>query len=123
MLHPRLTKSRHPDGRLADLRDLGAERRVIPPRDPSSLALVEKNQQVAHLGDNPDKKHWANYNVPPADWKPGIFTAPHGVSFDHEGNVYVMDWNSSGRVSKFKHVEGEKKQAAAERGPGSVALR
>lgn len=75
--------------------------------------LDENNKQVAHLGDNPNKQHWANYNVPPADWKPGLFTAPHGVSFDREGNVYVMDWNSSGRVSKFKQVEGEKKQAAA----------
>jgi DNA-binding beta-propeller fold protein YncE len=75
--------------------------------------LDEKNQQVAHLGDNPEKKHWANYNVPPAEWKSGIFTAPHGVSFDRQGNVYVMDWNSSGRVSKLKPVDGPAKQAAA----------
>ena len=74
--------------------------------------LDKANREVAHLGDNPNKQHWANYNVPPEQWKPGIFTAPHGVSFDHEGNVYVMDWNSSGRVSKFKPVEGDKKQAA-----------
>lgn len=71
------------------------------------------NKEVAHLGDNPEKGQWANYGVPPTDWKPGIFTAPHGVSFDREGNVYVMDWNASGRVSKFKRVDAEKKQAAA----------
>ena len=77
--------------------------------------LDKANKEVAHLGDNPEKGHWANYNVPPDQWKPGIFTAPHGVSFDREGNVYVMDWNASGRVSKFKHVEGagKKEQAAA----------
>lgn len=75
--------------------------------------LDKDNKQVAHLGDNPKKEHWANYNVPPAEWQPGIFTAPHGVSFDKDGNVYVMDWNSSGRVSKFKQVPGEKQQAAA----------
>ena len=84
--------------------------------------LDEKNQQVAHLGDNPKRDQWANYNVAPADWKPGIFTAPHGVSFDREGNVYVMDWNSSGRVSKFKPVEGDRKQAAAP-APDTVASR
>ena len=75
--------------------------------------LDKDNKQVAHLGDNPNRDHWANYNVAPADWKPGIFTAPHGVSFDRQGNVYVMDWNSSGRLSKFKPVDGVKTQAAA----------
>jgi DNA-binding beta-propeller fold protein YncE len=66
--------------------------------------LDENNKQVAHLGDNPNKDQWAKFNVPPGEWKPGIFTAPHGVSFDRDGNVYVMDWNASGRVSKFEHV-------------------
>lgn len=84
--------------------------------------LDEKNQQVAHLGDNPNKQYWANYNVPPAEWQPGLFTAPHGVSFDRQGNVYVMDWNASGRVSKFKQVEAKKKQAAVVK-PQAVASR
>lgn len=78
------------------------------------------NKQVAHLGDNPDRKQWANYNVPPDQWKQGIFTAPHGVSFDRSGDVYVMDWNSSGRVSKFKHVDGDKPQVSA---PGRVTTK
>jgi hypothetical protein len=34
------------------------------------------------------------------------------VSFDRAGDVYVMDWNQSGRLSKFKHVGGPSKQAA-----------
>jgi DNA-binding beta-propeller fold protein YncE len=79
--------------------------------------LDKDNKEVAHLGDNPDPAQRANYNVPPAEMKPGIFTAPHGVSFDHAGNVYVMDWNASGRVSKFKHVGAEKKQQASAAGP------
>jgi DNA-binding beta-propeller fold protein YncE len=85
--------------------------------------LDEKNKEVAHLGDNPNNKQWAQYGVPPDQWKEGIFTAPHGVSFDREGNVYVMDWNASGRVSKFKHVEGEPKRAAAPAAPPAVASR
>jgi DNA-binding beta-propeller fold protein YncE len=85
--------------------------------------LDKQNKEIAHLGDNPNKQQWANYNVPPADWHQGIFTAPHGVSFDRQGNVYVMDWNASGRVSKFKHVADPAKQAAAPAAPAAVAAR
>ncbi len=63
------------------------------------------NKPVAHLGDNPDQKQWANYGVPPSDWREGIFTAPHGASFDAAGNLYVMDWNKSGRLSRLNWVK------------------
>lgn len=85
--------------------------------------LDAQNKEVAHLGDNPNKDQWANYGIPPTDWKPGIFTAPHGVSFDHEGNVYVLDWNASGRISKFKQVGAEVKQAAVSSETNLVAGR
>lgn len=56
---------------------------------------------VAFLGDNPDKKQWANFGVAPANIKDGIFTAPHGLCFDKDGNLYVQDWNATGRVTKL----------------------
>lgn len=34
-------------------------------------------------------------------WRPGFVTAPHGVAFDAKGNVYVSEYNTSGRVHKF----------------------
>jgi sugar lactone lactonase YvrE len=80
--------------------------------------LDGQNKQVAHLGDNPKKEHWAKFDVPPTEWQVGIFTAPHGVSFDKDGNLYVMDWNKSGRVSKFKQIAEDRKQAA---NPGAPA--
>ena len=74
------------------------------------VAIIdETNKVVATLGDNPDKAQWAKFPVKPEDMKEGVFTAPHGVSFDNEGNVYVMDWNQSGRVSKLTWL----KQTAA----------
>ncbi len=66
--------------------------------------LDESNQPVAHLGDNPDQKQWANYRVPVDQWQQGIFTAPHGVAFDKEGNLFVMDWNATGRISRLDLV-------------------
>lgn len=63
--------------------------------------LDKDNKHVAYPGDNPDKKQWANNGVAPKDWKAGHFTAPHGLSYDHEGNLIVMDWNRHGRITKL----------------------
>ncbi|HSJ03794.1 MAG TPA: hypothetical protein VK956_15135 [Verrucomicrobium sp.] len=69
------------------------------------VTLLDKdNKEVTHLGDNPNKGEWANFKVPTTDWKDGIFTAPHGISYDAAGNLLVMDWNQSGRVSKLKKL-------------------
>jgi hypothetical protein len=77
------------------------------------VAILDGNNKlVAALGDNPNPNQRANYNVPPKDWKDGIFNAPHGVSYDHDGNLYVEDWNASGRISKLEKLGG-KPQASA----------
>ena len=67
------------------------------------VTILDKDgAPVAFLGDNPDKGQWAKFPVAPADMKPGIFTAPHGLSFDKDGNLYVQDWNQTGRVTKLR---------------------
>jgi hypothetical protein len=65
------------------------------------------NKLVAALGDNPNDKQWAQYKVPPEQWKEGIFNAPHGISYDKDGNLYVEDWNQSGRVTKMDRISSE----------------
>lgn len=66
------------------------------------VTLLDKNNNpVAFLGDNPDNKFWANFGTESKDWVPGIFTAPHGACFDHDGNILVMDWNVRGRITKL----------------------
>lgn len=62
------------------------------------------NQLITHLGDNPDQKQWANNGVKPEELKPGVFCTPHGATFDHEGNIYVVEWLPYGRITKLKHV-------------------
>lgn len=61
--------------------------------------LDKRGAEVAFLGDNPDKKQRANFGVPKDKMTLGVFTAPHGCSFDADGNVIVQDWNKSGRVT------------------------
>lgn len=68
------------------------------------VILDKDGKTVSIVGDNPNKSQWAGFQVKPADQKPGIFTAPHGLSFDKDGNLYVQDWNAAGRVSKMKRI-------------------
>ena len=63
--------------------------------------LDKSGTPVSFLGDNPNKGQWAGFGVPKEQMKLGIFTAPHGLSFDKDGNLYVQDWNKSGRVTKL----------------------
>jgi DNA-binding beta-propeller fold protein YncE len=64
--------------------------------------LDKKGKVLTHLGDNPDDQQWANFRVELQEIKAGLFTAPHGLSFDAAGNLYVQDWNASGRITKLK---------------------
>ena len=66
--------------------------------------LGKDGAPVAFLGDNPDKGQWAKFQVTPDEMKPGIFTAPHGLSFDKDGHLYVQDWNQTGRVTKLRKL-------------------
>lgn len=69
----------------------------------SRVTILDKNgTPVAFLGDNPDKGQWANFGVPKDKLQLGIFTAPHGLTFDKTGNLYVQDWNQTGRVTKLQ---------------------
>ncbi len=69
----------------------------------SRVTILDKSgAPVAFLGDNPDQSQWANFGVDPKDMHLGIFTAPHGIAADKNGNLYVQDWNKTGRVTKLQ---------------------
>jgi hypothetical protein len=67
--------------------------------------LDKDNVPVAFLGDNPHKTQWANYKLPPDDIALANFSAAHGCHIDQDGNIYVSDWNQSGRVTKLVRVK------------------
>ncbi len=70
------------------------------------VTILDKDGKlVTHLGDQPDEALRANNGVPREKWKDGEFLAPHGLSFDSEGNLYIMDWLSLGRVTKLQRVK------------------
>lgn len=65
--------------------------------------LLDKNFKIlSELGDNPVEAQRANFQVPPEEWKEGVFTAPHGCAIDYDGNLYIQDWNRWGRITKLE---------------------
>jgi hypothetical protein len=70
------------------------------------LVILDKSNTImAVLGYNPDPAKRANYNVPQEQWIEGIFSGTHGSSWDRYGNLYVQDWNASGRIMKLVRVK------------------
>jgi hypothetical protein len=68
------------------------------------VILDRSNTIMAVLGHNPDAATRANHNVPQEKWIEGIFNGTHGSAWDAEGNLYVQDWNVSGRIMKLVRV-------------------
>jgi hypothetical protein len=63
--------------------------------------LDRGNVPVAFLGDNPEKSQWANYGLQPGDIAATVFSAAHGCFIDRSGDIYVSDWNRTGRITKL----------------------
>lgn len=66
--------------------------------------LDERGAVISTLGENSNPKEKANFSVPPEAWLEGVFTAPHGICYDHDGNLYVTDWNRWGRITRLNRI-------------------
>jgi hypothetical protein len=79
---------------------------VVIPDLHGRVTLIDGNNQVIeHLGDS----NAANWNNPlraqPREaFIAGQFICPHGACFDHEGNIFVVEWVEVGRVTKLRKV-------------------
>ena len=70
------------------------------------LVILDKSNTImAVLGHNPDPATRVNFNVPQDKWIEGIFNGTHGSYWDKDGNLYVQDWNVSGRIMKLVRVK------------------
>lgn len=69
------------------------------------FVLDKNNIIMAVLGYNPDPKLGGSYGVKQEDWIEGIFSGTHGSYWDKDGNLYVQDWNVSGRIIKLVRVK------------------
>lgn len=69
------------------------------------VILDKTNTIIAVLGHNPDRKKGASYGIRQAQWVEGVFSGTHGSYWDNDGNLYVQDWNISGRIIKLVRVK------------------
>jgi hypothetical protein len=67
--------------------------------------IGKENQVLAQLGDS-----GITSGVDPLrretrdNFIPGRFICPHGACFDHDGNIFVVEWVEVGRVTKLRRV-------------------
>lgn len=76
---------------------------VVPELEARVSLLNGKNEIIAHFGQG--SENWRGIRVMNRDsFIPGQFVAPHSACFDHEGNLFVVEWVEVGRVTKLRKV-------------------
>jgi hypothetical protein len=78
------------------------------------VSLFDKdNKPIVHLGDDPEwrkkvvdslGKGQTPVRTQPKEWPAGKFIHPHDACFDKEGNIFVVEWVQTGRVTLLKRV-------------------
>ena len=69
------------------------------------LTILDKdNKLITHLGDSGDPKKQGSNRITRDQWVDGQFIAPHGVTWDKQGNLYVSEWSLDGRLEKLKRL-------------------
>ncbi len=84
------------------------EKRLLMPDLGGRLSLFdEANELITVLGDarKPFENLVSLHDLPTEDHTPGRFALPHDAIFDDEGNIYVVEWIATGRVSKLTRLE------------------
>ncbi len=75
---------------------------LIPDLESRVTLFDASNRLIAHLGDG---GHYNGIRDKSRDkFTPGKFVAPHGAMFDHEGNIFVVEWVEVGRVTKLRRL-------------------
>lgn len=70
----------------------------------------EEDRLVTHLGEDPEARHQAGWpNLPESYYRPDKFNAPHRVSVDSRGNLYVAEWIEHGRLTKLTKMAASEK--------------
>jgi hypothetical protein len=89
--------------------DIRGQVLLVPDLHARVTLLDGENRVIAHLGyDEAWTKQVLADNMrmrrEPARWEAGRFIHPHDACFDKEGNIFVVEWVPTGRVTKLRKV-------------------
>jgi hypothetical protein len=87
--------------------DIRGDVLLVPDLHARVSLFDRENRPIVHLGDDPAwrvevKK--LEIRKDPRRWEPGKFVHPHDACFDKEGNIFVVEWVETGRVTLLKRV-------------------
>jgi len=72
------------------------------------VTLFDKdNSPIVHLGDDlawRKKVLAGKVRADEKQWQPGKFVHPHDACFDKDGNIFVVEWVQTGRVTLLKKL-------------------
>ena len=77
----------------------------IPDLHGRVVILDKTNTIMAVLGHNADRQQGSKHGVKQKDWIEGVFSGTHGSYWDHDGSLYVQDWNVDGRIIKLARLK------------------
>jgi hypothetical protein len=75
---------------------------VIPDLESRVTLFDGNNHLIVHLGQGPGYNGLRDQTRD--HFTPGQFVAPHSAYFDHEGNIFVVEWVEVGRVTKLRKI-------------------
>ena len=87
----------HPTQALLDLYTMRAHLGDVRGR---VTILDQAGKVVARVGENTGEGVGTN-QLPPDKWRPGFLVSPHGVATNANGDLFVAEFSSFGRVHRF----------------------
>ncbi len=66
--------------------------------------LDKKGEVFRQIGANAQKNEIGTNRTPPSKWRNGIVTAPHGITCNAKGDIFVAEWSTTGRVHRFDRI-------------------
>lgn len=89
--------------------DIQGEVMLCPDLHARVTLFDKSNQVITHLGYDPEWTRQVlanNFEMrrTPQKWQTGRFVHPHDACFDRDGNIYVVEWVPTGRVTRLRKV-------------------
>lgn len=75
---------------------------VVPDLMSRVTLLDAARKPVVHLGSEADNRKLRG--GPGSNFPVGGFVAPHDATFDREGNLFVVEWVPTGRITKLRKI-------------------